>query len=742
MPYADLRELYANADTIAVYKQVRLPDSGRLILPRPLALNWAYQFGRVPSGNVSFLHEYGVASPSIYGIERGNRIEFWVGLRTPAGEQFSQIVFTGRVDSTSRNNGEVVLECVGMSKILEKPYRGELITLDGSITAEEAVTQLLDLAGAQNYYVDLPDWSPGECCPEPIVLKDMTIGDAINRIAMVDGSGWYEMPSGQIRVDRRDPIPADTSERTYYSMIPGPGYTETAPPVTLDYEGRPRIVSASSREFPQELRTRITIRGATCVEEVDGSSNNIDIEATASDPASPFVDECPGDSSEQGEDIPFETIDCEAKASETATRYLDLYNRLVIRGTVNVPLDPTLFTGLTCQVEDPAFSELTGNWFVEGYNCSLNEGEATSSIQIIGGPDAGTQTLLNPWADFQWKKLMEGDGEGNDTFFDEDAPPPPGEAADPETECAECEEMVDFQQHGPGGAAGIAVGWSDSTLGSEEIGSATVEISPGLFVTKYFGARDLNVNPSIPAGWETVATRGLSATAEVTFALIEHDSGGETSLTAGSGGKYLLLIPKPYETGLILIKSGNECGNIRPASSDVWAGFGSSSTVWEGVRGAVAGVAITLGSGCCQPFDDAKETIPNPDIPDPDPEDPADLLVQLKLDASQSRDWDGTIVSYAWSDDQTGAIGTGKYLTKTYPTSLTSVEITLTVTDNDGLTATMVKTVALAEVGVGVDLLLDGGDQSAPECLTLEDCVPATDIFDLLSSPTFTCGDD
>lgn len=785
MPYADLRELYANGDTIAIYKQVRLPDSGVLVLPRPLALSWAYQFGRVPSGNVSFMHEYGVASPAIYDIEKGNRIEFWVGLRTAAGEQFSQIVFTGRVDSTSRNNSEVVLECVGMSKILEKPFRGTLITLDGSLTANQAVTQLLELAGIQNYVVDLPNWTPGTCCPEPLELKDMTIGDAINRIAMVDGSGWYEMPSGQVRVDRRDPIPAETAERVYYSMIPGPGGGELAPAAVLTGSGRPRLLSAQSREYPQELRTRITIRGGTCVEDDgEGSVNNVDVEATASDPDSPFIPDCPGDSSEHGEDIPFDTIDCPDKAAEVASRYLDLYNRMVIRGNITVPLDPTLFTGLTCQIEDPAFSELTGNWFVDGYNCTLSPSDATSSISFVGGPESGSLTLLNPWADFQWKKNMEGPDpgeDGNQTNWDPDAPPPPGVGDDPamSVSCTPlneaCDALAEYFQGGESPVSnrgpGIAVGWADPGFivdkGGEVIATADIEYAPGSFTTRYLGAVHVGELELSPIGGLVMRVpEGLDGEAEASVIVLHYNSDPQSVTVSGGGGKPFAMIPinggvsslAPFPT------DGTDCGNLKEfngggITEGALYGFGAANVEYSRHdffdAGAVAVVTLALGQNCCKPINDAKEVVPDPELfpvdpedPDPpDPEDPANQKLKVDFDASQSRDWDGTIVSYAWSDSISGAIGSGKHLTRYYDLDQGSVNVTLTVTDNDGLTATKTKTVALMFQADPPLISVDGGDQSAPECLTTageggDNCTEPPAIADLFQAPTFICGDD
>ena len=76
------------------------------------------------------------------------------------------------------------------------------------------------------------------------------------------------------------------------------------------------------------------------------------------------------------------------------------------------------------------------------------------------------------------------------------------------------------------------------------------------------------------------------------------------------------------------------------------------------------------------------------------PDGQAPLLVNF--DASLSSDPDGSIVSYAWSFGEGPATGTGLTTSHTYH-SLGILTVSLTVTDNDGLTNTAFKTVTIRD---------------------------------------------
>jgi len=72
----------------------------------------------------------------------------------------------------------------------------------------------------------------------------------------------------------------------------------------------------------------------------------------------------------------------------------------------------------------------------------------------------------------------------------------------------------------------------------------------------------------------------------------------------------------------------------------------------------------------------------------------------VTFDASNSSDTDGTIANYAWNFDD-GSAGTGKTTTHVYA-SVGTYGVTLTVTDNDGLTDTDTKDVFVIATGVDI----------------------------------------
>ena len=86
------------------------------------------------------------------------------------------------------------------------------------------------------------------------------------------------------------------------------------------------------------------------------------------------------------------------------------------------------------------------------------------------------------------------------------------------------------------------------------------------------------------------------------------------------------------------------------------------------------------------------------------------------LNASASYDPDGTIVGYAW-DFGDGISDTGEITTHTYAAADTYT-VTLTVTDDDGLTDTATKDVTVSEVPVGGKATPINIPMNSPDILT------------------------
>jgi len=347
------------------------------------SIDWAFTFGQVPTCTIV------LANPPPAYVALFAPVQVLVGFNG-----LTQTVFTGAVESVARKESGAIIECVGKSRKLEVPYERIVVTLN-NIAANTAVTNLLAAAGITDYAANLPAWQIGTVVVQ--TLEFQTYGEAINKIAEVDGSPWYEMPSGQVRVEVKDPLPAPSAFRNYFSMVLT-ALVEAYP--TGIVAGRPRLRTTEHRTYPREVKNRVFVRGAI-LETIgpEGESNSNEIETSCS-ALSPWVPNPPGYA-----DYIFqnELIDTTAKTAQVCSRYVILMNRLEARLSVAVDGDPQLFLGATERVEDPSYSGITGNWFLYGYSCHLDSSDFQSQLDLRGGgPAAGSTPLIDPFADFTW----------------------------------------------------------------------------------------------------------------------------------------------------------------------------------------------------------------------------------------------------------------------------------------------------------------------------------------------------
>ena len=349
------------------------------------ALSYSYARGRVPTASIAIPNPPAL-SITAWNLGRRAPVEIYLGFGI-----FDVRVFTGVVESVSRNERFCTIDCAGASRALDSTF-ARTINVAFSGTATSVVENLLDEAGIDDYDVDLPAWTLGSAVLQ--TKQFQSYGDAINSVAEVDGSIWHEHPTGQIRVGVFDPMPAPAPFRTYYAAIPS-GTSETQPAGVTNASARPRLRGIDVKEYPREVKNRVWVRGATVGENV------LETHAKAD---SPWVPNPPRYSDHT---FPNELLDSASKVASTAIRQINLKNRLETVVTARISGDPQVFLCGTVRIEDPTYSGVTGRWFIEAYTTSLvineNGGNFETSLVLRGGgPAAGGTIELDPFASFIW----------------------------------------------------------------------------------------------------------------------------------------------------------------------------------------------------------------------------------------------------------------------------------------------------------------------------------------------------
>lgn len=354
-----------------------------------IRFNYSYEMGRVPEGSFKIEHPL----PSY--VITGAIVEFYTGF---AG--LYKRVFTGKVESPTLEVDGVYVECSGFSRTLDLPYKRDVILIDNE-DQNDVVALLLDDSGLVDYVVNLPgSWILATV--EPIELEFQTLGEAINKIAEVYGSPFYELPTGQVRVELRDPLPAPTAFRIYHSGQIGAGWVETSPAGVTNPDARPRLRTLRRQTLLSEVKNRVVVRGAV-VDTVnpDTFETNSDLIETTAEAVSPFIPNPP-----EFHEYVFsnELIDTPVVAAEVAIRYIGLKNRLEQRIAVAINGDPEMFLGATVEIIDLDYTTITGKWFVWGYQANVSDSGYEMTLDLRGGgPPAGTSPQLDPFADFIWR---------------------------------------------------------------------------------------------------------------------------------------------------------------------------------------------------------------------------------------------------------------------------------------------------------------------------------------------------
>lgn len=373
---------------------------GGALLPAWTSLEYSFSFGQVPTAIINVPGRDKLPA----AVAEEASVQIWFGYRHGMSILEELVFGGGVVDSVGSDGHNVLIECVmsGPRK-LSYSYNRRINYEFEAVTAEEAIVDLLTLAGVSNYAVNVVPWVLGTAVPQTIQFS--TYGEAINKISEVDGSPWYCMPSGQVRVETRDPIPSPSYRRTYFSnILTGP--FSTAPVEITNENALPLINDIQRRKFRDEVANFIEVDGAILItlgpngeqnseqiiEQVDGLSGQFPNGAFWI-PTPPLF-----------QDFTFqnELIDTNAKAFEVAERYFELKNRLVERIPLSIPGDPDVFLGETVRVIDK-YSGVSSLYFVEGYRTSITESTCNTELDLSGGPESGTVGFAAPFAEFIWK---------------------------------------------------------------------------------------------------------------------------------------------------------------------------------------------------------------------------------------------------------------------------------------------------------------------------------------------------
>jgi hypothetical protein len=311
--------------------------------------------------------------------------------------------FTGTVLNVNPDETGCTIECQGMSAPLENTFHKVVVTIDGTKTATQLVTELLQAAGIAAYSVNLPAWRPGTVCQQ--TLEFSTYSEAIIKIAEVDGGQWYELPTGLVRVAVVEPWPSGTAWRTYFSGVLT-GMVETRPAGVTT--GRPRLRHIGQAQQTRDVKNQAWVRGCTYGQvNPDGTTTPIDVEGTAV-AASPWVKNPDGSQAYNDYLFSNETIDLAVKAGTVAARLVTYFNRRLTQITAQIDGDPEIVLGATVDLEDPSYSRTTGNWFVGGYRTAISESAFTTDLtSLLGGDQSGSTPNICPFALFTYFTELE-----------------------------------------------------------------------------------------------------------------------------------------------------------------------------------------------------------------------------------------------------------------------------------------------------------------------------------------------
>lgn len=390
---ATIEETYRTQTPRTAYREVRV---GGALLDHVISVDYGFGMQSVPTATVKYR---GAPPPGV---------RFFADVRIETGfNGIPQRRFTGKVQHVNQDGPDTIIECMGTSAALDVPYHRVVKTFT-NILQKDALEDLLDDAGILQYQVDV-DNALGAASPWTIgtvlnpTLAFQTYGEAVSKVAEVGGHGWYEFPTGTIRVARIDPIPSITASREIFSMrLTGP-VAAYPTGITQTYLGAPTLPHMRSTRAEQQIRevkNQVFVRGGVLdVVQSDGATTPLDIAADTKAP-SPWVLNPDGSQAYNDYIFTHELIDTVAVAATESVRLTTVLNRLTYRTTIEVDYDPTIVLGQTIRIEDPDYTRLSGNWIVVAYQGHIDEDDASTTITCIGGVEAGGTPNTSPFAFF------------------------------------------------------------------------------------------------------------------------------------------------------------------------------------------------------------------------------------------------------------------------------------------------------------------------------------------------------
>jgi len=366
--------------------------AGHELSPNPRDISYTFTHGEVPTCSFT------VDNPRLTYMVEDAFAEVWVGFNNR-----TTMVFNGTVESISPFEGGLRIQCSGQSKLLDFPYKKAVTVTDGVLSSTQLVKNIIAAAGIASSFVDLPAWTPGTVVEQP--LRFQTYAEGVNKIAEPFGSPFYEMPSGQIRVDLRDPIPAPSAWRTYFSgIINADGtYSQPASVAANNLSAIPHIRTISKEKMLRDVRNRVIVRGAEVLQiGGDGEIDKVVLEQIAEGP-SPWIPPHNGEDRFIEMIVENDLLDVAADVTACAVRYFSLYNRLFENVSMVVDGDPQVFLGATVSIIDHNYTGINSKYFIHSYTCNINADDFTTQLELRGGPSAGVSPSLNPFAFFTWR---------------------------------------------------------------------------------------------------------------------------------------------------------------------------------------------------------------------------------------------------------------------------------------------------------------------------------------------------